>query len=260
MVTKLASAKWRSLSRDEKAFWDEGGNKTVLQHQVAYPDYKYRPVRSSGHSKGTKRSHAVQAHSRRGRTPTVPPSIDPLPHCAEISSPCPMEPQSFPVSLSWCEPNDSPNPSPYGQALMPPYMDAYAPTPAAPAAPHPVPWYMAPNPAFGLYNLPTTMPIDLAHQVALSFEFYSGTPSYLVPNAPEHTALQLGTDPWGYIPPMPHLEPSARLLDEIEPQTVERFEPLVPPSESDFPPWLHDGCSSMQLGNSQLPCSSDVHQ
>ncbi|KAI0339269.1 hypothetical protein BDW22DRAFT_1336484, partial [Trametopsis cervina] len=43
MVTKMASAKWRSLSPDERAKWDEKAREAMQEHAKAFPQYKYRP-------------------------------------------------------------------------------------------------------------------------------------------------------------------------------------------------------------------------
>lgn len=44
-ISKLLGTRWRSLSTDEKSYWDSKAQLEKEEHEKKYPDYKYRPVR-----------------------------------------------------------------------------------------------------------------------------------------------------------------------------------------------------------------------
>ncbi|KAF8632292.1 hypothetical protein AX15_001946 [Amanita polypyramis BW_CC] len=139
-LSKTISQQWKSLSPEERQYWEQLAKEKKKEHEHMYPNYVYRPQRSKDKSKNKKpiksrrpeNEHEtdteslsfvvpiapVRHHGRSASAPTPPPyqSIQ-IPNVYSMTPSCPTSPSLLPMisrrpthsaleDLSACIPND----------------------------------------------------------------------------------------------------------------------------------------------------------
>jgi hypothetical protein len=114
-LSKTISQQWKSLSVEERQFWEQMAKDKKKEHEQLYPNYVYRPQRAKdkdGKTKNNKKtkkfdrdtaslSFVVPVHRHHGRSasaPTPPPyqSIQ-IPNIYHMTPSCPTSPSLLPM-------------------------------------------------------------------------------------------------------------------------------------------------------------------
>ncbi|KAG2009016.1 specific transcriptional repressor [Coprinopsis cinerea AmutBmut pab1-1] len=120
-LSKTISQQWKSLSAEEKAYWENLAKEKKKEHELMYPNYVYRPQRQKdkdGRSKN-KRSASKKRGREEGRDGE-----------ASVSFVVPVAPRHYGRSTS------APTPPPYQAIKIP---QVYHLTPSAPTSPSLIP-------------------------------------------------------------------------------------------------------------------------
>ena len=112
-LSKTISQQWKSLSAEERQFWEQMAKDKKKEHEQLYPNYVYRPQRAKdkdGKTKSKKNKKAdddtgslsfvvpVHRHGRSASAPTPPPyqSIQ-IPNVYHMTPSCPTSPSLLPM-------------------------------------------------------------------------------------------------------------------------------------------------------------------
>jgi hypothetical protein len=111
-LSKTISQQWKSLSAEERQFWEQMAKDKKKEHEQLYPNYVYRPQRAKDKDGKTKNkktkkfdedtlSFFVPVHRHHGRSasaPTPPPyqSIQ-IPNIYHMTPSCPTSPSLLPM-------------------------------------------------------------------------------------------------------------------------------------------------------------------
>ena len=112
-LSKTISQQWKSLSAEERQFWEQMAKDKKKEHEQLYPNYVYRPQRAKdkdGKTKNKKNKKfeedtgsvsfvvPVYRHGRSASAPTPPPyqSIQ-IPNVYHVTPSCPTSPSLLPM-------------------------------------------------------------------------------------------------------------------------------------------------------------------
>ena len=112
-LSKTISQQWKSLSAEERQFWEQMAKDKKKEHEQLYPNYVYRPQRAKDKDGKTKNKKAkkfdedagslsfvvpVHRHGRSASAPTPPPyqSIQ-IPNVYPMTPSCPTSPSLLPM-------------------------------------------------------------------------------------------------------------------------------------------------------------------
>lgn len=112
-LSKTISQQWKSLSAEERQFWEQMAKDKKKEHEQLYPNYVYRPQRAKDKDGKTKNKKArkfdedagslsfvvpVHRHGRSASAPTPPPyqSIQ-IPNVYHMTPSCPTSPSLLPM-------------------------------------------------------------------------------------------------------------------------------------------------------------------
>ena len=112
-LSKTISQQWKSLSVEERQFWEQMAKDKKKEHEQLYPNYVYRPQRAKDKDGKTKNKKTkkfdedtgslsfvvpVHRHGRSASAPTPPPyqSIQ-IPNVYHITPSCPTSPSLLPM-------------------------------------------------------------------------------------------------------------------------------------------------------------------
>jgi hypothetical protein len=112
-LSKTISQQWKSLSAEERQFWEQMAKDKKKEHEQLYPNYVYRPQRAKDKDGKTKNKKTkkfdedtgslsfvvpVNRHGRSASAPTPPPyqSIQ-IPNVYHMTPSCPTSPSLLPM-------------------------------------------------------------------------------------------------------------------------------------------------------------------
>lgn len=112
-LSKTISQQWKSLSTEERQFWEKMAKDKKKEHEALYPNYVYRPQRAKDKDGKTKNKKTkkfdedtgslsfvvpVHRHGRSASAPTPPPyqSIQ-IPNVYHMTPSCPTSPSLLPM-------------------------------------------------------------------------------------------------------------------------------------------------------------------
>lgn len=90
-ISKILGVRWKSLSDEERAHWEEQARKEKYEHEKKYPDYRYKPMRRH-RRKGSKQISSQQS------SPQLPIQMTLHPQPQQQSVPTPV--RAPPLSLA----------------------------------------------------------------------------------------------------------------------------------------------------------------
>ena len=118
-LSKTISQQWKSLSADERQYWEQLAKEKKKEHELKYPDYVYRPQRAKdkdGRPKprkhkrgdveeeadnitvGVPNVHHQRHHGRSLSAPTPPPyQTIQIPNVYQMTPSCPTSPSLLPM-------------------------------------------------------------------------------------------------------------------------------------------------------------------
>ena len=114
-LSKTISQQWKSLSVEERQFWEQMAKDKKKEHEQLYPNYVYRPQRAKdkdGKTKNNKKtkkldqdagslSYVVPVHRHHGRSASAPTALPyqsiQIPNIYHMTPSCPTSPSLLPM-------------------------------------------------------------------------------------------------------------------------------------------------------------------
>lgn len=127
-LSKMISQQWKSLSPEDRQYWENLAKEKKREHEQLHPDYVYRPTRTKKSTTRAARRRAAQAALREGQVPLLAEDtmsfILPIPqqagasrqHGRSASAPTPPPYQSFNIPNVFA---GTPGSCPTSPSLMP---------------------------------------------------------------------------------------------------------------------------------------------